>query len=395
VLQGRPDVGTPLGAERSLAHFSTFVLKLHARCNLRCDYCYMFAMADQNWRSRPPAMARDIIDRSAFRIAEHVTVHGVREVNIVLHGGEPLLAGPEAIAYAVQTIRVALGADIRTHFSVQTNGLLLDERFLDLFDRLDVHVGLSLDGDATSHDRHRRYANGNGSYAATAAAATLLVGRRRLFNGFLSVIDLRSDPIQAYESMLRFSPPIIDFLLPHGNWSAPPPGRSADDRSAPYGDWLATLFDHWYRTAPKETSVRVLDEIINLLLGGSSTVEGIGLSPVAVAVIESDGDIERSDALKSAYQEAGATGLNVASDPLDWALPRPGAAAGAPEPTALAAKCQECPVGTVCGGGLRAHRYQAGNEFDNPSVYCLDLYRLITHIRGSIAADLRRIKSSG
>jgi uncharacterized protein len=355
----------------------------------------MFAMADQTWRSRPPAMSRDTIDWSAFRIAEHVAAHSVREVDIVLHGGEPLLAGPEAIAYAVQTISVALGAGVQTHFSVQTNGLLLDERFLDLFDRLDVHVGLSLDGDATSHDRHRRYANGNGSYAATAAAATLLAGRPRLFNGFLSVIDLRSDPIQAYESMLRFAPPAIDFLLPHGNWSAPPAGRSADDRSVPYGDWLATLFDHWYRTTPKETSVRVLDEIINLLLGGSSTVEGIGLSPVAVAVIESDGDIERSDLLKSAYQAAGATGRNVISDPLDWALPGPGAATGGPEPAALAAQCQECPVRTVCGGGLRAHRYQAGNEFDNPSVYCPDLYRLITHIRRSVAADLRRMKPSG
>jgi uncharacterized protein len=39
-------------------------------------------------------------------------------------------------------------------------------------------------------------------------------------------------------------------------------------------------------------------------------------------------------------------------------------------------------VVTSCGGGLYAHRYRADNGFDNPSAYCPDLLKLITHIRG-------------
>lgn len=35
------------------APFQQFVLKLHSRCNLACDYCYVYQMADQTWRSRP------------------------------------------------------------------------------------------------------------------------------------------------------------------------------------------------------------------------------------------------------------------------------------------------------------------------------------------------------
>lgn len=395
MLRNGPDTGPRLRAERRPPPFRTFVLKVYARCNLRCDYCYMFAMADQTWRSRPPAMSHDTIDWSAFRIAEHAAAHGLPEVDIVLHGGEPLLAGPETIAYAVQAIRAALGEGTRANLSVQTNGLLLDERFLDLFGRLGVRVGLSLDGDAGMHDRHRRHANGKGSHAAVAGAAALLADRPGLFSGFLSVIDLRNDPVQVYESLLRFSPPVIDFLLPHGNWSAPPPGRSPDVCGTPYGDWLARLFDRWYGAEQKETSIRILDDVINLLLGGFSSVEGIGLSPVTIAVIESDGVIEQSDMLKSAYTAAGATGRNVTADTFDSALPGAGVMTTWFGPSVLAAQCRECPVHAVCGGGLQAHRYRAGNGFDNPSVYCPDLYRIITHIRSRVDADLQRLRPGG
>ena len=47
---------------------------------------------------------------------------------------------------------------------------------------------------------------------------------------------------------------------------------------------------------------------------------------------------------------------------------------------------------TTCGGGLYAHRFGRGNGFDNPSVYCADLARLIVGIRyrRRAAADVAR-----
>src|ERR1043166_2879062 len=32
--------------------FREFVLKVHSRCNLTCDYCYIYEMADQSWRAQ-------------------------------------------------------------------------------------------------------------------------------------------------------------------------------------------------------------------------------------------------------------------------------------------------------------------------------------------------------
>ncbi|MGH3750034.1 MAG: hypothetical protein ACRDT8_21835, partial [Micromonosporaceae bacterium] len=47
--------------------FVEFALKFHGRCNLACDYCYMYEMADQSWRDKPVSMSRRTIDQFAFR----------------------------------------------------------------------------------------------------------------------------------------------------------------------------------------------------------------------------------------------------------------------------------------------------------------------------------------
>ena len=127
---------------------------------------------------------------------------------------------------------------------------------------------------------------------------------------------------------------------------------------------------------------------MQLLLGGSSTVETYGLSPVATIVIETDGTIEQVSALKSAFAGAPATGMHVARDPFDAALTLPSIAARQIGLEALARACRSCTLQRVCGGGLYAHRYRSGSGFANPSVYCPDLFRLIQHIRARMRADL-------
>jgi uncharacterized protein len=39
--------------------FQEFIVKIHSRCDLACDYCYMYEMADQSWRASTPATLRD------------------------------------------------------------------------------------------------------------------------------------------------------------------------------------------------------------------------------------------------------------------------------------------------------------------------------------------------
>jgi uncharacterized protein len=368
--------------------FREFVLKVHSRCDLSCDYCYVYKMADGSWRSQPRRMAQETVDQTAARIAEHARKYSLDRIGVVLHGGEPLLAGLERIEYIVKTIRSSTDAHVK--FDMQTNALRLDMNYLELFDRLDIHLSVSLDGGEDAHDRNRRRADGQGSHEAVARSLELLTSGPfwRLFNGLVATIDLRNDPVEAYQHLLRFRPPQVDFLLPHGNWSAPPPGRTTGSPETPYGDWLVRVFDRWCSAPKRETRVRLFSEIMKTLLGRASTTELIGLSPIATVVIETDGSIEQSDILKSAFPGAAKTGLHVSRDSFDAALALPGFVNRQLGSRALSRQCQSCSILATCGGGLYAHRYHEDNGFVNPSVYCLDLFRIITHVRETMQSDL-------
>ena len=41
---------------------------------------------------------------------------------------------------------------------------------------------------------------------------------------------------------------------------------------------------------------------------------------------------------------------------------------------------------------MYAHRYRQGDGFANPSVYCADLFRLISHIRSAVSAEVNQLK---
>lgn len=370
--------------------FRQFILKLHARCNLSCDYCYMYRKGDQSWRSRPKVMSPTVVRQTAQRIAEHARDHDLKRVEVALHGGEPLLAGHTALAEVATELRQTLPSEVTLDLVVQTNGVLLDEAFVDVLSSHGIRIGVSFDGTRETHDRHRRHANGRGSYTQTTDALQLLTHHRELFAGVLCVIDLAEDPLATYESLLRFAPPRVDFLLPHGNWSTPPPHRPPGTSDAPYGQWLTRVFDRWYSSVrSQETEVRLFAEIMNLLLGGQSRTESVGLSPVALITVNTDGSLEQVDSLRAAYPGAASTSLNVQTNTFDDALRHPAVLDRQRGMAALAESCLRCEIRRVCGGGHYAHRYRRGSGFRNPSVYCPDLTKLITHIANRLAADVR------
>ena len=372
--------------------FQQFILKVASRCNLACEYCYVYRSVDQSWQDQPIRMSRAVATRAAQRIAEHIRAHDLTRVEVVLHGGEPLLAGPELLAFVCTTLRSAIPDDVELGSYVQTNGTLLDRQVLDMFAEHDVRVGVSLDGKPADHDASRASRNGRGSHAEVERGLALLrvPAYRHLFAGLLCVVEPARDPIATYEHLIEYEPPAIDLLLPHANWSTPP--TRATHASTPHGNWLIDIFDRWYDARVPETSVRLFEEIIRGLVGQASQVESIGLAPVRLVVVETDGSIEQIDALKTAYAGAAHTGLDVNDDSFDDALTLPQFMARQIGKAALAETCQRCDLVTVCGGGYYPHRYRQGAGFRNPSVYCGDLTALITHIATRVRNDVHRMQ---
>jgi uncharacterized protein len=361
--------------------FREFILKVHSRCNLSCSYCYVYEMADQTWRQLPRQMSYPILQAAAGRIDEHVRQHRLPSIEIVLHGGEPLLTGPSYLAELTGLLQNTISANLK--LAVQTNGTLLDRPMLETVRDLGIRVGVSLDGGLEATGRHRRYANGTNSFTDVADGLRLITSPefRDIYGGILCAVDTRNDPVATYEELLSFDPPTLDLLLPHANWSSPPPGSG-------YADWLIAVFERWYSAPVLETRIRLFDELIQLILGGSAALESVGLQPAMHIVVDTDGTIKQLDSLSSTYPEAASTGLHVLTDPFDAALDHPTTVAMQIGIDALSSQCRACQVMRICGGGLYPHRYRRGEGFRNPSVYCTDLIRLIEHMTDRVLADM-------
>jgi uncharacterized protein len=368
-----------------LVPLSQVVLKIHSRCDLACDHCYVYEAADQSWRGRPMVISEEVTAQAARRIAEHVVAHSLPGVQVILHGGEPLLAGPARLRRIITTLRIALDGVCDLDLRIHTNGVLLNERFCTLFSEHQVKVGISIDGDRAANDRHRRYADGRSSYDQVIRAIGLLgSGRfRDLYAGLLCTVDVANDPLAVYESLMDLRPPRIDFLLPHATWDHPPARSSGTDDE--YAQWLIAIFDRWLADGCP-SRIRTFDSILSTLRGGESYTEALGLDPAGLVVIETDGSYEQVDSLKAAFDGAPETGTDVFGHSLDTVAAHPGIQARQQGAAGLCLTCQQCPVLASCGGGLYPHRYRTGNGFDNPSVYCADLLALISHISRRLPA---------
>jgi uncharacterized protein len=369
-----------LTATARILPFRQFVLKVHSRCDLACDHCYVYEHADQSWRGRPKVIARDTVAKTAERIAQHARQHALSWVRVVLHGGEPLLAGPSRLGEIARVLRGAIEPVCPLDLRIHTNGMRLDEELCRLFLAERVMVGISLDGDRAANDLHRRFADGRSSYDGVIRAVSLLrrPEYREIYAGLLCTIDLQADPVAAYRALAALEPPAVDFLLPHATWDSPPPG-SGDGRT-PYADWVVRVFDTW-AADPRRVPVRMFESIIATLRGGISLTEAFGLEASDLVVVETDGTIEQADSIKVAYDGAPATDLDIFSHTLDEAAAHPAIRARQRGIAGLSATCRACPVVRSCGGGLYAHRYRSGTGFDNPSVYCADLEKIVTHVR--------------
>jgi len=129
-------------------------LHLTSGCNLRCSYCYS-----------PPKKRMDMSEEVVGKAIEFVRKISPHNTGIIFFGGEPLLR-KDLIKKAMKICRESEkkhGGSF--HFKVTTNGLLLDDDFLQFATNERLQIALSIDGSAAVHDRHRQTIRKAGTHA--------------------------------------------------------------------------------------------------------------------------------------------------------------------------------------------------------------------------------------
>lgn len=368
------------------SRITSFLVKIASRCNLACDYCYMYEHADQGWRTQPVVMSDHTLQRLAERIGEYARDVGLERVVVVYHGGEPLLAGADRIAQSARWIKDSLPLTARVDFSLQTNGTLLDEDVLVSLRAEGISISLSIDGPREANDLHRLDHGGRSSFEKTFGALELLEHHPDVFGGLIAVVDPRVPPEELFAFFAPRLPPRLDFLLPDANYTRQPPGRDTDEGI--YKRWLLRAFNVWFDGYP-DVPVRMFDAILNGIAGIPSDTDAFGFGDVSLLMVETDGSYHDLDVLKITAQGATVLGLDLERHSIAEAVRSSPIAAHSRllRKEGLAEKCRACPEVEVCGGGAVPHRFSE-EGFQNPTVYCEEMLALIGHARRRVKETL-------
>jgi uncharacterized protein len=363
--------------------FKELILKVSSICNLNCKYCYVFNQGDSSYKYEPPRMSFTIANQVIERISDYCNKHSLKDFLIIFHGGEPLLAQKEFYETFVTKINKKLnGIDIK--FALQTNGTLLSQDWIYLFDRLNISIGLSMDGTREA-SKYRIYrGSGKEAYNEIIQGVDLLYKNNYPVN-ILSVINTSISPEIIYLHLKEQHVNYVDFLFPDKTYDA----RIQADNLV--SDWLISLFDYWYNDdMDTKPSIKLFDVIVGLILGIERGNEQVGRKFNQCICVKPNGNIQAVDNLMVCGDGFVKTEYNVKSNSFDdvhnnYLIKK---YYNAHQDSELCNKCKQCIVKNICGGGHIAHRFSKNNDFDNPSVYCFVLFSLITHIQNKLVDEL-------
>ena len=236
--------------------------------------------------------------------------------------------------------------------------------------------------------KNRIFHNGKGAYDE------IIKGFQNIKDEFgvdyancLSVIDTEQNPIEVYNHFKDIGVKNVHLLFQDFNYA-----NSNQDEVPKIGEWLIKVFDIWYNDKDiDKPTLRPLTDLIGLIFGYEKYSEIFGKGTNSTLVVETNGSIETVDTLKICGDGFTITDLNVSENDFDEIYEKSEIARsyyyGHDN---LCKSCQNCIIEPICGGGFIGHRFSNDNGFDNPSIYCNEIIKLVCHLQNKILLDLPR-----
>lgn len=142
-----------MAEEIKLPLISSAFLNVTQKCNLKCKYCFVC--------QQPKEITYEVAQDAAKFLARNALESGTRP-SINFFGGEPMLRYRDIIKPLTEWIRDVYGDSF--DLSLTTNGTLLTEEIMEFFDKNNIGMLFSIDGDKKTQDENRPYHSGKGSF---------------------------------------------------------------------------------------------------------------------------------------------------------------------------------------------------------------------------------------
>jgi uncharacterized protein len=353
----------------------TNVIKPTHLCNLGCKYCY-------NDDVRDPIMRDEVLHRTIEQTFAYVSrFERDRTVSFVWHGGEPMLAKRGFYERAVE-YQARYGDGVRCENSIQTNGTLINDSWMEFFRLANFSISISIDGPERLHDANRVDHRGRGSYAKVIDAILRVRDAGIPFGVCVVISRTNKDHVSELYDLLA------EHRLP---FNIIPLNRSGAARDN-YGDvglaadeyapaWIE-MYDRWFDADHDYVYASDFVYKTRAILSGrpadcvalaQCSPSNISVDPVGdvypCASLSGHADTRYGSILEHSLEDLmnGATAVQYRHRKTD-------------------PQCSRCKWQHVCHGGCQARAYKFFHDHDQRDYYCPSLFGIYEHI----AARLQR-----
>lgn len=370
--------------------FTTMVKPVGSLCNMRCKYCYYLDKAAL-YDYRQPQMDDRLLENY---IRANIEGNNSPVIAFAWHGGEPLLAGKEFFRKAVALQqRYAEGKTVEN--SIQTNGLLVDDEWCQIFRDNNFLVGVSIDGPEHIHDAHRVDAGGNPTFARVMKGIERLYRNRVEYNT-LTTVNIHSEGrgAEVYKFLRQISVfmqflPVAELLCDGRVQSPENEGADVAPWSVSakgFGQFMCDIFDIWVKKDVGRRYVQLFDATLALMVGVQPSVCSLCETCGSGLTVEHNGDVYCCDHFVYPQYKIG----NIHTDRLaDLAYCDRQFEFGVAKRALLPRECRHCKFYNLCHGECPKHRFIADNTGEYGKNYLCDGYRMFYE---HTAADMERMK---
>lgn len=344
-----------------MRELSVLLKPASSRCNIACKYCFYRDEDTLRKDHSVEQMDDEMLEILVKRLFEHTS----NCVRVVFQGGEPTLMGLPFYEKFIRLARIYNRNNIQLELSIQTNGVLLDEKWCVFLKNNGFLVGLSFDGSPKVNDANRVSYQGNGISGQTLQALRLLQRFNVDYNVLMVITKqsalhakecynyLKSVGVQYLQTI-----PVLDcFDGVKKEYSL---------TSADLKQFLCDLFDVWYKDFLCQQEVRItfFENVIYKLMGNFFTMCSMNGYCCIETVIEADGSVYPCDFYVSDEWKLG----NILENDLQSMIFSEKANMFIVESIHTEDSCSDCPYFGLCIGAC--HRYRHGADGSLINRYC-------------------------
>jgi uncharacterized protein len=346
----------------------TIVLKTVERCNINCTYCYFFNGPDKGYKERPPYISFERVQKLTQFLQQGCKELNITKVRIGIHG-EPLMQKKHEFDQMCNHFKSNLEPEVKVVLTVQTNGMLIDEEWLELIQKYKVGLGISIDGPKEYHDKYRVDHYGKGTYDRVVNKIKLIMDSPLKDKvGALSVINPDHNARVIYRHFVdELGFKNMNFLLQDYNYNNVPP---YDPKLCGY--LLCDIFDEWIKDNNPKINISYFSSLFNLFNDQHSFIYGVGAQQndkLPIITIATNGGLSPVDELRStntSFMNSTNIDNTTLKEFLNWECFQILQNAFSNSPS----KCKTCCWENICKGGGIVNRFKSENGFNNPSIYC-------------------------